>query len=352
MTETVAATGEETRSARAGAASRAARPRAVRLIAGYGAIACAIPYLALKVVWLSGGTLGIADLAIMHDASMVALNAITAGMDVVAIIIAAAFTHRWGLRMPAWLVLPPMWVATGLLSKFALAVPVTMIAGALTSGVPPRVAGEPVHAWVYAVVYTEFTGLGIGLMVAFVLYARARWGFVFQSTARAASFQSATEDVQVPLANMAALMAAAVGGLYLAWVFGSTVALPSGIAAGRTLSSYLVNGIDAALTMGAVVGVLMLVHGWGREVRLWVPSMLTWVGSGSLFGWGLWHMVNVLSNTALVRGRAQDMAFVNLLALVQLLAGLVIGLVMLLVLVERNREGRGRSTLPPTASHT
>ena len=28
------------------------------MVAGYGAIACAMPYLALKIVWLGGGTLG------------------------------------------------------------------------------------------------------------------------------------------------------------------------------------------------------------------------------------------------------------------------------------------------------
>lgn len=39
----------------------------------------------------------------------------------------------------------------------------------------------------------------------------------------------------------------------------------------------------------------------------------------------VWHMVNVLPNTALVRGRTEEMALINALALVQLLAGLTIG---------------------------
>ena len=63
--------------------------------------------MALKVVWLSGGTIGVADVSMMREPSMIALNAVTAGMDLVAIVIAMAFTHRWGLRIPAWLVLPP-----------------------------------------------------------------------------------------------------------------------------------------------------------------------------------------------------------------------------------------------------
>ena len=89
----------------------------------------------------------------------------------------------------------------------------------------------------------------------------------------------------------------------------------------------------------AGVGVLMLVHRWGR-FPFWIPLTLTWVGAGSLFSWGLWHMILVLPNTALVRARAQDMAFVNLIGLVQLLAGLVIGLVMAFLLGERSHEGR------------
>ena len=320
-------------------------------MAGYGAIACALPYLALKLVWLSGGTLGVADLTMMRDPSMIALNAVTAGMDLVAIVIAAALTHRWGLRAPAWAVLPVMWVATGLLSKFALAVPVTMIAGALTSRAAPRVAGGPVQPWVYAVVYTEFTGLGIGLMLAFVLYARVRWAFAFEPATLAAS-PRATYSVQVPLANTAALMASVVGVLHLAWAFGSTVGLPPELAAHRSLSSHLINGIDGALMIAAVVGVLMLVHRWGRQVPFWLPLTLTWVGAGSLFSWGLWHLINVLPNTALVRGRAQDMGFVNLLGLVQLLAGLVIGLVMLFLLSEKIDDERARATRPAMASHT
>jgi hypothetical protein len=149
----------------------------------------------------------------------------------------------------------------------------------------------------------------------------------------------------VPLANVAALMALAVGGVHVAWAFGSTLGLPES-AARRTLSSHLINGIDGAVMVTAVVGVLMLVHRLGR-FPFWLPLTLTWVGAGSLFSWGLWHMINVLPNTALVRARAQGMAFVNLLGLVKLLAGLVIGLVMAFLLAERSHEGRERTTRRP-----
>jgi hypothetical protein len=312
----------------------------LRILVGYGAIVCALPYLALKIIWLTGGQLGVANPGVMHDGSMIALNAITAGMDLVAIAIALAFTHRWGLRIPAWLVLPPIWVATGLLVRFVVGVPLAMIAAALASGAAPRATGGPVQPWVYAVVYTEFAGMGSGLMLAFVLYARTRWNFVFRSKTQDAP-SGATHVIQVPLANAAASMAAATGVLHLAWAFGATFGLGAEQVAQRTIASHLLNLIDAATMIAAAAGVLLMVHRPRRQLRrprqlpFWIPLTLTWVGGGSLFAWGLWQLINVLGDTALMRGRNSTMALSNLLALVQLLAGQVIGLVMLFALAER-----------------
>jgi len=255
-----------------------------RLIAGYGAIACALPYLALKIVWLGGGTLGVADRSMMRDASMIALNAVTAGMDLVGIGIALAFTHRWGLRIPAWLILPPMWVATGLLARFVVWVPITATINALASDSLPRVVGGPVQPWVYVIVYIEFAGLGVGLMLAFLLYARTRWADTLRSTTGA--FQrGTTHDVQVPLANTAALLAMAAGVLHLAWAFGAPVGLSEEAAARRTILGALINAIDAAMMIGAAAGVLMMVHRLGRNTPFWLPLTMTWVGAGSLFAW-------------------------------------------------------------------
>lgn len=234
----------------------------------------------------------------------------------------------------AWLVLPPMWVATGLLARFALAVPLLTVVELLTSGSLPRATGGLVQPWVYALVYTGFVGMGIGLTLAFVLYARTRWASVFQATTGDSS-PGATHGVQFPLANAAVLMAAVPGAFSLAWALGATVGLGHELTAGRTFSSYLINGIDAALVIAAAVGILMVVHRWGRGTPLWLPVGLAWVGAGSLFGWGLWHMINVLPNTALVRARTDGMALINVLALVRLLAGMTIGLVLLFLLAER-----------------
>jgi hypothetical protein len=308
-------------------------------VAGYGAIACALPYLALKIVWLSGGRLGVADGFVMSDASMFALNLLTAGMDLVGIGIALAFTHDWGLRIPAWLVLPPIWVATGLLARFIVAVPAVTLVNPLSSR-SMSITGGPVQPWVYAVVYTEFVGLGIGLIVAFVLYARTRWPDVWRSATSTAT-RGATHAVQVPLANAAALLAMVLGLLHLAWAIGMTTGLSERAAARRSFVSFLLDGLDAVLEIGAAAGVLAMVHGLGRRIPFWVLLALTWVGSGSLFAWGAWSLINVLGNTALVRGQPERMAIVNFVALLGLIAGLLIGLLMLFLLAER-REAEAR----------
>ena len=308
------------------------RLRQARLVAGYGAIVCALPYLFLKIVWLAGGTLGVADRRMMATTSMFALNLLTAGMDLVGIGIALAFTHRWGLRIPAWLLLPPMWVATGLLARFVVGVPAAALANALTSNSIP-VAGGPVQPWVYVVVYTGFAGLGIGLMVAFVLYAMTRWPEVWRHTTNAVG-RDVTHAVQVPLAYTAALMAMAVGLLHLAWTIGATVGLSEQAAARRSIVSFLIDGLDALLAIGAAAGIVVMVHRLGR-IPFWLALAVTWIGAGSLFAWGAWFLIVVLGQTALVQGRAEGQALLNYVALLRLIAGLVTGLLMLLVVTER-----------------
>ena len=313
-----------------------AHRRVLRLIAGYGAIASALPYLGLKIVWLSGGTLGVVDQSMMREGNMLVLNGITAAMDLVGIVLALAFTHRWGLRVPAWLLLPPMWVATGLLSTFVVTVPILAIIKALAHDSLPRITGGLIQPWVYVVVYIEFAGLGIGLMLGFFLYARTRWAETLRSTTRDYS-PGASHDVQVPLANVVAVVAMALGVLYLAWAFGATVGLSKQAAARRTIFGSFINGIDGVLMMGAAAGALMMVHRIGGRLPFWVPLAMTWAGTGSLFGWGLWQMINVLGQTALMRG-AERMTFVNLVGLLRLVVGLVMGLLMVFLLAERRQR--------------
>ncbi|MGK5558066.1 DUF4190 domain-containing protein [Actinomadura kijaniata] len=112
-----------------------------RLIACHATIAACVPYLFLKVMWLSGSSIGFGSTD-MTTAEHIAGNAVTAGMDLVAVLVALAFTYPWGRRVPAWLVLVPIWVGTGLLAPIALGMPVGLTVQALVGGSPiPESAG-------------------------------------------------------------------------------------------------------------------------------------------------------------------------------------------------------------------
>lgn len=307
----------------------------LRLTAGYVAVASALPYLALKVVWLSGGGLGVADRAMMRESTMVALNAATAGMDVVGILLALVFAHGWG-RVPAWLLLPPIWVATGLLSRFVVGVPIAGVLSALDTDAGPTVTSGPVDGWVYVLVYIEFAGMGLGLIVSFFLYARMRWAGVFQATTHGPQ-RGASRHVQAVLANVTAAGATGLGVLYLAWAFGATVGLSQAVAARRTLVGSIINGLDAVLMMAGAAGVLTMAHRIGRKLPPWLPLSMAWIGSASLFGWGLWQTINVVGETALMRG-TESRALVNLVGLLRMTVGLMMGLLTAFLIAERHES--------------
>jgi hypothetical protein len=304
------------------------RLRGRRLVVGYLAVLGTLPYLALKAIWLAGGTLGLTDLAFAGDTSVVVLNGVTAGLDVVAIAVALAFTHDWGQRIPAWLVLLPIWVGTGLLTPITIGLPIV--------GVDLASSGSGMaflQPWVQPVVYSGFAVQGIALTVAFVLYAKVRWPEVF--TTRLADLpRGATHPVQVVLADGAALLTAGVAALNLVNACGASIGYPAAAAAQRDLADRLVEGIHGGLAALAAVGVLWAVHRRRPTTPTWVPVTLAWLGAGAMFGWGLWTVVNQLGATALARG-ADPAPLLHLHGLAKLLAGLVIALTGLLFLAEQ-----------------
>ena len=76
------------------------RKGAARLIVGYAAIAFSLPYLALKIAWISGAPVGMLDKSTVVEPSMLALNILSFCMDVVAVLLALTFTHGWGCARP------------------------------------------------------------------------------------------------------------------------------------------------------------------------------------------------------------------------------------------------------------
>lgn len=60
-----------------------------------GYLAGTVPYLALKVAWFSGATIGFTNASLAVAPSLRIANAITGTMDLVVVGLALALTHSW-----------------------------------------------------------------------------------------------------------------------------------------------------------------------------------------------------------------------------------------------------------------
>lgn len=303
------------------AAQRASRPQ---LVLRYATIAACLPYLALKVAWISGSSIGDAS-AEMRSTTYVVGNLITAGLDLVAIALVLAFTCRWGLRIPAWLLLVPMWVGTGLLAPIALGVPLGMVVQLIAGG-SAMPAGGDLDGWVFALVYSGFTVQAILLVAAFVLYVRTRWpDLPGRRTGLAAA--GPTRPIQRLFAISSATGAIGYGAVHLLWAFsgGGFGGDADGIETAAQQTFWAVQGL---LGLVAAIGVLALVQRWGSG---WLPLAATWVGAGYVFSSGFFG-----------GSETQLLGFVHLLGAV---IGLLMGIAALLLLVEeRNPAARRHVT--------
>ena len=77
-----------------------------------------------------------------------------------------------------------------------------------------------------------------------------------------------------------------------------------------------------------------MVHQWGRAPFKLLLAF-TWIGAGSLFAWGLWTLILVLPGITFGRRAAGGLALNNCLSFVKFTAGMLIGLVMVVLLAER-----------------
>ncbi|MEU5867930.1 hypothetical protein ABZ815_42640 [Nonomuraea sp. NPDC047529] len=287
-----------------------------RLTASIVAVAATLPYLTIKTLWLTGDSVGVSDPALMEGGQMMGMNALTFAMEAVGLLLALAFTMRWGMRLPAWLVLLPLWVGTGLLSVLAVTTPLILLVGGLDV-----FSGGPIRTWVYLVVYGGFITLGLALMTAFALYARDRWPAVFVTPVRS-PFPSATRSLQEVVAWGALLAAAAVAVLRVVLAFDGT-------------AQAIQNGVKAVLAVGGAVALVALVRRRGNG-PFWRPLVLAWLGSGSLFGWGLFSMIVRSTGGPLAYGGTGVADFAELFGM---LTGLVMGMCGAFLLAERSGVG-------------
>jgi hypothetical protein len=309
------------------------RTRVVRLVVGYAAVVAVLPYLTLKALWVSGTMVGVPEGSPARGPDFVGPNIVTGLMDVVAILVALAFTHRWGRRLPAWLVLAPIWVGTGLLIPAACEVANGAAAAAITGGRAVSLAGGLVDPWTYVVVYTSFGLQALLLTTAFALYARARWADLLDPAGSVAG-PGPTRGVQVVLAAAGAGAAGAVAAAHLVMAFGTQGAFTDAYQPGWEYTARSGEVANAAIAALAVAGIRVMIRrpDAGRRTPVWVAVALTWTGSGAMFAYAL------LSLAAVVTGAPESdnvTALNGLTQLAALLGGLLIAVTSVVNLAER-----------------
>lgn len=305
-----------------------------RLLAGYAAIVFILPYLAIKVAWIAGVPVGMPDKNLVADSRMIAINVLTFGMDAVAILLALAFTHRWGLRVPAGPLLFPMWVGSGFLAPIAIAIPAITLVRMLGahSGQPAPTSQSPVEPWVAAMVFSSFVGQGLALMMAFILYVRERWNGLLRTPI---AETPPPRPVIVRFGNAAATVAMSVGLLELLWAAGAPLGLSPGALQDWGANFSLRHATFGFMALAAAAGIVMLVNRLGRP-RLWIPLSLAWIGSGSMFCWGAWLWMA----TAEGFSRSIDSPLLSANNVVKTISGLAIGAQMCLLIAASARARR------------
>lgn len=150
----------------------------------FGLIALAIvPYVVLKVLWLTGSTIGLRGAAAaeeMHSGRMMVGNNITIVLELLAVLLALALTRPWGRRIPAPVVLVLGAGATGLLAPVVLGVPLGSLWQLAVSGSVRTGGMSQMSPWAFAVVYGGFGLLGVALAILGWRYVRSRWGDILR----------------------------------------------------------------------------------------------------------------------------------------------------------------------------
>lgn len=322
------------------------RIRIARYVAGYAGVACASVYLVLKALWIAGVPIGLSPAELDGD-SMLAGNLLTAGLAAVGVLMLLAFTHGWGRHVPAWLVLVPTWVGTGILAPIAV-VMVTLAFLALIGVYAWPVVDESAP-WLHPLVYSCFTGLGIALATVFGLHVRERWPALFQPARSATG--SPTRGIQVPLAWAGMLIAAFLGLLRWYWASGGTAGLLAANLHRRELPWHLLQFVHGALTLAAVASTVVLLYRPERRLRIALPVL--WIGSGGLFATGLIEFgLGLTSGPVTAWENPETQAVYNGMNFGALLAGIALGFAALLAAADRAYSSRWTVSGENAGTHT
>jgi hypothetical protein len=290
------------------------------------AITACVPYLALKIAWASGSRIGIPDGSTLlehHHATIVG-SVESALLDSMVVVLVLLLTQQWGRRVPVWLLVLPVWSATGLLSPIMVGYPLQLVARLLGGAAAPSggPAARPfLHMWVFTVVYTGFIVQALALGALVVLYAGARWGHLWRGRISGLAGQTPARGVQRAMTLAASAVALVPLTAHLGWATGSTSGLTATQIADRTSDFYALEAAYALFAVMTVTGLLLVAFPRAGALPLRLPLSLAFVGSAALACWGGYMMLTALENRDPSRRISELM---NVTYSMQLLAGMLV----------------------------
>ena len=325
------------------AAGTTAGPGRTRRILRAVAVVSCVPYLALKAAWVAGSHVGIPEGSSLLDdrLTMAVINGLSMLLDSAVIVLALVLTRPWGLRVPAWLLAFPVWVATGLLAPVMAGFPAQLVVRAFGAGGASPAGREAfLDAWVFAVVYTGFIAQGLALGGLFVLYARGRWGHVWRGRVWDLPV-GAVGPAHRALAVAAAVLALPPLTLHALWACGVSAGLGEGRAADRGGEFHVLEALYVVFLLAAVAGAVLLAFRRGRALPVAVPLSLVWVGSGAVACWGGWLSLASLGGPADLADRPTPL--MNLAYAGQMLVGLLVAAIGVHHFAERSARTARRA---------
>ncbi|WP_155129400.1 hypothetical protein [[Actinomadura] parvosata] len=278
--------------------------------AGYGAAGSMGLYLVVKVGWVVAGLLGHPPDG-FGTAGWVVLNAVTVVMAAAGIALGLALAQPWGRRLPGVPVVLVCWVGAGFL--------VPMLPYVLVSSL---LEGEGVVRAEEALIGVGFGGMGVGLAVAVPIYLWERWPRAFAGDGPARSSTVIT---------MGAVVAGGLGVLWVYWGMGGTLGLDRAFLDGHERLLNVSSGLWALL--GAWSG-WALTRRRPPWLRRWVPVVIGFAASGSLFAWSCWKLPMVL----LRPGGFVSAEYAGV-AVAEHVLGIAVGVTLLAAVLPSHEEG-------------
>jgi hypothetical protein len=278
-------------------------------------------YLAVKVLWI-GASLALHDTPSgWNTRDWVALNLATVGMATVGIAVGLGLAQDWGQRLPAPLVVTPLWLGSGFLVTmlpYSLLVSLFHAVDERASGSSGSGRASDLPGWESALLSLGFAGMGIGLLVGVPLYVRARWPWVFERAPAPAPSRRRVLGV------LASVLLLGLTATHLGWAAGLDWGLRTGVQPVDVQDRLLLISSGAwSLVTSVALAVALRAADLARPVRA-----LLLLGSGSLTAWGGWRLaVTWWDPPGLVRVELLPVAYA-----VQA-AGVVAGLAVLAILL-------------------